>query len=74
MTHQGTVVRYDETRGIGFIQEICPERTPQQYFHVSNVENRLTLKAGDAVTFQIRASVRHPERTEAFDVRLGGVE
>ena len=72
-THTGIVTTYNESRGFGFIREISNDesaRFAEQYFHVSSVTQRLALKAGDYVYFQIGTARRRSNGTEAFDVRL----
>ncbi|MGA8025357.1 MAG: cold shock domain-containing protein [Candidatus Acidiferrales bacterium] len=72
-TRSGRVVFFNEARGYGFIHEItrdASERNPQHYFHVSNVTQQLSLKAGDFVYFQIAESTHHKGKYQAIDVRL----
>jgi cold shock CspA family protein len=73
ITHTGTVTRYYESRGFGFILEFSDnkaERFAEQFFHVNDVTQRIALKVGDVVYFQIGPSSRKPGMTQAFDVRL----
>jgi cold shock CspA family protein len=73
VTRSGSIKMYNENRGFGFIRETTTDPTvrfPERYFHISNVSQRVILKADDIVYFQLVESARFPGRFEAIDVRL----
>jgi cold shock CspA family protein len=72
MTHTGEVVFYSGARGFGFIQEFrqdAEKRLRAYYFHINDVYQQLSLRAGDPVTLQTGISKRSGKPC-ALDVRL----
>lgn len=52
MRKTGIVVRYGPNKGFGFLLEE-PQGRREYFFHATDVIGRLSLRAGDKVTFQV---------------------
>lgn len=65
----GIVVLYNPEKAFGFVREFGDHGT-EQFFHVSSVDGRLALRAGDVVSFFVVPSDRKPGTTQAVGIRL----
>lgn len=67
---QGIVTRYDPVRGFGFLA--CVGEA-DYYFHVSQVQGRVTLAAGQEVSFEDGGS-RDGRKKEAWKITPNSTE
>jgi cold shock CspA family protein len=67
----GQIVRYNAARGFGFIRAFeAPVHTSDHFFHIGDVENRMSLQVNDIVVFDTVPSTRKMGREDAVNVRL----
>ena len=66
---KGYVVSFNSVKAWGFIREV-DVRSADVFFHVNSVENRISLRIGDAVVFDVIPSKAKPDKQEAVNIRL----
>jgi cold shock CspA family protein len=66
---KGYVVSFNSVKAWGFIREF-DVRSADVFFHVNSVENRISLRIGDTVLFDVISSTTKPDKQEAVNIRL----
>ena len=66
---KGYVVSFNSVKAWGFIREF-DTRSADVFFHVNSVENRISLRIGDTVLFDVIPSKTKPDKPEAVNIRL----
>lgn len=65
----GIIVKYDESRGFGFIR--CREHEEDVFFHISEVTGKETVRVGCRVSFQSKPTSKG---WEAMEISLGKMQ
>ena len=66
---KGTIVKYNKSKGFGFIQ--TPGHEKDIFVHITNVLNAKHLEAGQQVTFELEETAKG---IAAVSVKVGGAQ